>query len=241
MPFSMFTIIFNHWIMKLVLFQLLKDPSITGQINKNVNFQWLKIIFYSTLTLYSLILNLFIRSTSSTKTIRTRLCRKCVIKASTRLWTKLFANSLCTKSAYVWWDWEHALHHLWIVHIPFITDHNLLFSWANTKGTLCTVWTGFFIFANHTLVPAFFSIWTGRCLLSAYWNYGSPRIHRKLIYCAPSVNFTWTTQCDQGAHICIKFHIMSTRLRFYISSKAHVIAQAVMQMTRISDGKYQRK
>ncbi len=47
----------------------------------------------------------------------------------------------------------------------------------------------FFMFTNCmliTCVSCIFSIWTGRCLLSANWNYGLPCVHRKLIYRTPN-------------------------------------------------------
>ncbi len=37
------------------------------------------------------------------------------------------------------WDYEHELHHLWMVRIPFATNQNLSFFCTNIKGTECTM------------------------------------------------------------------------------------------------------
>ncbi len=76
------------------------------------------------------------------------------------LWTKLFGNSLRTKCTYVWIRLRACAAPSvngsnTICHKP-----NLLVFCANTKGILHTVQTGFFMFANRTLVTHIFCIFS---------------------------------------------------------------------------------
>ncbi len=73
------------------------------------------------------------------------------------------------------------------------------------------------MFANHTLVTCIFrvfSIQTDQCLLSAHWNYSSPHVQGKLIYCAPSANCMKTTQCDWGVQ-CVPSFILCAQTCFF--------------------------
>ncbi len=129
-----------------------------------------------------------------------------------------FPRSVCIPNACMCgWDCEHAPHHLngssTIHHKPkfvgFFAQAQREFCALCRKVSSCL--------RTVSLLPAFFaffSILTDQCLLRAHWNYSSPHIQGKLIYCAPSAHCMQTTQCDQDVQ-CVPSFILCPHTCFF--------------------------
>ncbi len=113
-------------------------------------------------------------------------------------------------------DCKHALRCLQMGRLPFTANQNLSVGCLNMKGIVCILQTGFFLFANCTLVACsffhFFNMdWSVfvECALKHWFVVCQPRIRGKLIYYVPSAYHTRTAQCNQGVHVCTRLQATS--------------------------------